>query len=45
MEKKETPKKWAMVKIDDTVAMAEKYRKLAQKDIVERVVINDNSVN
>jgi hypothetical protein len=25
--------------------MAEKYRKLAQKDIVERVVINDNSVN
>jgi hypothetical protein len=45
MEKKESPKKWAMVKVDDTVAMAEKYRKLAKKDIVQQIVLNDNILN
>gem|GEM_PF-3961375 len=44
-ETKESPKKRAMVKLDDTVAMAEKYRKLAMKDIVENVVVNDNVLN
>lgn len=44
-ETKESPKKRAMVKLDDTVAMAEKYRKLAMKDIVENMVVNDNVLN
>jgi len=44
-KKQESPKKRAMIKIDDTVAMANKYRKLAQRDIVEKIIINDNTVN
>ena len=41
-EKKKSPKKRSMVKIDDTVAIAEKYRKLAKKDIVQEIVLNNN---
>lgn len=30
---------------EDTIAILEKYRKLAMKDIVEKMVINDNVLN
>ncbi len=44
-KKEESPKKWNLIKLDSTIAMANKYRNEAKKDIVDKIVLNDNIVN